>query len=125
MKHTLFLLATFLLLILMLASCGETAGTTPAATTTGATATTTVTTATTTVATTTAAPTPVSKNYLKEVTTMKSGSIRITLCDGTRLNLGDLPLREGYPGYAEQRPAERLSGRDLLPADQPDHPDAR
>ncbi|MBO7762183.1 MAG: hypothetical protein J6T24_05240 [Clostridia bacterium] len=96
MKRVPILFSLLLILILMLAACGETAGTTPAVTTTGATATTTVTTATTTVATTTAAPTPVSKNYIKEVTTMNSGSIRITLCDGTRLNLGDLPLREGY-----------------------------
>ncbi|MBO7762184.1 MAG: hypothetical protein J6T24_05245, partial [Clostridia bacterium] len=113
MKRTLFLLLALLVLALALSACGETAGTTPAVTdpfTVGTNTTTAPPTVTTTVATTTAAPTPVSDNYIKEVTTMNTGAIRITLKDGSRLSLGSLPLREGYNSASIATKLDKYTG---------------
>ncbi len=103
MKKTLILLFC-LALIFALASCDT--GDTPATTEPGATEPTVTEPAVT-------EPT-LSANYIKEAMTLSTGEIQITYNDATTLNLGSLPIREGYNSAKVEYTLDATSGELLL-----------
>ena len=107
MKKVLISLLCLVALLFTLSACNST-GDTPATTTEPS-----ENNPTATEPTVTEQPT-LSANYIKEATTMSTGEIQITYNDASTLNLGSLPLREGYNSAKVEYTLDTLSGELLV-----------